>query len=412
MKKALFYTVNGNYIQLTAVSLTSVILNIEEDFPLDVIIVSNDISPENKQALLEILTIRTTKVTLLFRMLPRNVGEELREISKVYDNVVCWRLFMPHYLKGYSKLLYLDSDTIVYKGFEEIFDLLPQDKSLGVVQDFLAYITEGRKGGWNAKYFNSGVLVMDVVNYTQYSSEERILKELRASTDRYIDQDYLNKVFQESAIHLPLRFNYQKNDKWLKEYVTFKEPERLPYLVEERKQVKIRHFIHFGQKAMPWQKIEVGDSASEDFWNVWGILKKHNLELRKNIENGLEMEQNQKILGLLEVLCDNFKWSETGNNGDIASGLLLGQYSVYWKYGDDYWSTIPNEKKGLVVFHSDAASELHLDIFKQNFLTKDANGNPEHGWCGETLFEMLKYIERKFIKSEELPHKTKKSQGR
>lgn len=59
-RKGIFYTVNGNYIQLVATSLTSIIMNIDEKFPVDIIIVSNDITDENKQTLYEILDMRKT----------------------------------------------------------------------------------------------------------------------------------------------------------------------------------------------------------------------------------------------------------------------------------------------------------------------------------------------------------------
>lgn len=135
-RKGIFYTVNGNYIQLVATSLTSIIMNIDEKFPVDIIIVSNDITDENKQTLYEILDMRKTQVNLLFRMPPDSLELLLGDVSNIFDNVVCWRIFMPYSLEEYSQLLYLDSDTLIYEGFEEIFGLLPQDKILGVIPDF------------------------------------------------------------------------------------------------------------------------------------------------------------------------------------------------------------------------------------------------------------------------------------
>ena len=133
-RKGIFYTVNGNYIQLVATSLTSIIMNIDEKFPVDIIIVSNDITDENKQTLYEILDMRKTQVNLLFRMPPDSLELLLGDVSNIFDNVVCWRIFMPYSLEEYSQLLYLDSDTLIYEGFEEIFGLLPQDKILGVIK--------------------------------------------------------------------------------------------------------------------------------------------------------------------------------------------------------------------------------------------------------------------------------------
>ena len=122
---------------------------------------------------------------------------------------------------------------------------------------------------------------------------------------------------------------------------------------------------------------------------------------RNVMEGALKLEQSKQIVDLLEKLCDNFEWVTFLDN-DIARGSLLGKYSVYFKRGDDFWEYGENKKKGLIMLGSAVESELHLDIFKKNFVTTSATGDPEEGWCEETLLEMLKYIEREYTKSEYL----------
>lgn len=393
-RKGIFYTVNGNYIQLVATSLTSIIMNIDEKFPVDIIIVSNDITDENKQTLYEILDMRKTQVNLLFRMPPDSLELLLGDVSNIFDNVVCWRIFMPYSLEEYSQLLYLDSDTLIYEGFEEIFGLLPQDKILGVIPDFY-FFAINEKNSSKRGYFNSGVYMINVEKYIQKNSKEELLKNLMENFSEilYVDQTFLNNTFRGELFYLPLRFNYQKDDNWLNNWAILEAPESSQLFIKERANIKIRHFIEFGSHSMPWQHIEVRDQFEEYFWNVWNVLKEYRVKKHrpiKSLKMFLDQKKNEQIINLLERICTNFKQINFLDT-DIAEGVLLGKYRIYFKSGYDENG---GQQNGVIIFDYLAKRDFQLERFKTNFTTTDARGDLEKGWFGDTLLEIFEYIEQ------------------
>ncbi|PCS19824.1 hypothetical protein RU92_GL001342 [Lactococcus cremoris subsp. tructae] len=50
-----------------------------------------------------------------------------------------------HAITNLAQEIYLDSDTLIYEGFEEIFGPLPQDKILGVIPDFYFFAINEKK---------------------------------------------------------------------------------------------------------------------------------------------------------------------------------------------------------------------------------------------------------------------------
>ena len=171
------------------------------------------------------------------------------------------------------------------------------------------------------------------------------------------------------------------------------QPDEAEVFFKERSQVKIRHFIEWGKKSMPWQHVGVNDKFEAYFWEVWNILRQQNLKINKTVALEQEEKQYAQSTELLEKLCPDFEWLNNGD--DIARGYLLGKYHVYLKQGHDKW--MPEKKKrGLFVVVDFVETILHLNIFQKNFNALDGAGDIEQGWCDETLLELLRYIDREF----------------
>lgn len=117
------------------------------------------------------------------------------------------------------------------------------------------------------------------------------------------------------------------------------------------------------------------------------------MDNKNDLIQWLYVEQDRHIIELLQELCSDFKQYKFLEN-DIGRGTLLGKFDIYWKSGDDFWEYKENKKRGLIIPSNISFEEFHLEIFKKNFVSVNAEGNPEEGWCGETLLELLKYIKR------------------
>lgn len=126
-----------------------------------------------------------------------------------------YRIFATELLpKTVSKLIYLDCDIIVNGSIKEVFNIDLQDKAIGCVSDIYIYTDESQKRlGYASRdgYFNSGVLLINLDYWREYSVCQKCLTYLNQNYNRLFanDQDVLNAVLHDKKIDLPLKYNFQ-----------------------------------------------------------------------------------------------------------------------------------------------------------------------------------------------------------
>ena len=142
-----------------------------------------------------------------------------------FSSAVLLRLLAPTYVKC-PRCIYLDSDLVVTDRLDSLlsFDLdghiigAPMELSyafedvlqrLGLCEYFDSLGIHAVKG----RYFNSGVLVIDVEKWNEADTTNRLLKALGEIEQvlRHGDQDVLNLVLQECWRELPVRYNCAQN---------------------------------------------------------------------------------------------------------------------------------------------------------------------------------------------------------
>lgn len=105
-----------------------------------------------------------------------------------------------------DKIIYLDSDIMFNGNIKELFDYDITNYELGVVLD--------RYGKFfiNPKYFNSGVLLMNMRNIKQSNLLEHVRNICSSKKMMFPDQTALNKCCKHK-LYLPRKFNEQANPK-------------------------------------------------------------------------------------------------------------------------------------------------------------------------------------------------------
>lgn len=103
-----------------------------------------------------------------------------------------------------EKVIYLDSDIMFNGNIKELFDVDMTNFELGVVKD--------RYGKFfiNPKYFNSGVLLMNMKNIEESNLLEKVRNFCFTKKMTFPDQSALNKCCKRK-LYLPRKFNEQGN---------------------------------------------------------------------------------------------------------------------------------------------------------------------------------------------------------
>ena len=155
-----------------------------------------------------------------------------------------YRIFLPELLPDVEKIVYLDGDLLALKSLEELWTTDLSGHAAAAVANVLPrhYAERLAEAGLDpARYFNAGVMVMNLDAMRIQGSSAALLRYGRERADRLVlrDQDALNAVLGSSCVSLHPRWNCM-NALWV--YPWAEEvfgPERL---AEARRDPAIRHF--------------------------------------------------------------------------------------------------------------------------------------------------------------------------
>ena len=114
---------------------------------------------------------------------------------------------LPHSIE---RIIYLDSDIICQGDILPIWQSDLQGRVLGAVRDWGEEKSCTRIGLTSGRYFNSGVLLMDLVKWRESNLTGRLFQWLREVGDIKIlwgDQDALNAVIDGEFAELPHEYN-------------------------------------------------------------------------------------------------------------------------------------------------------------------------------------------------------------
>ncbi len=296
------YTANHNYVNIMASSLLSLIIN-------------------NKDTNIHFHII-TSSFTEVDYILINNIIKGARNCQVSYydlDNydiskysIPDWRgtqianarLFFADIIetKKMGKLLYLDSDTIVVGDLSELHSF--EGTISAVPEPVLKYRL---KGLGISKYYNSGVLLIDVPSWVNNDYQKKIIDFRMSNPELKLmapDQDLLNASLNSSISELPYKYNI-----WPAALIDFLNLNRAFYQdkrrsvnnfkVEDIQDRKIYHSAGLvGIK--PWMENKV-NPMNEDFEKYMEMI---NPDLNKEKLHGIKkiLANNKELLYLMIYL--------------------------------------------------------------------------------------------------------------
>ncbi|SHJ04396.1 Lipopolysaccharide biosynthesis protein, LPS:glycosyltransferase [Anaerovibrio lipolyticus DSM 3074] len=251
-----------------------------------------------------------------------------------------------------EKIIYLDADVIVHMDIAKLWDIRLDNASIAAVPDSIVGMLPPErapllvKTGIVAqdKYFNSGVLVMNMNYFREHPqlADEMVDFLLEHENWReYPDQDFLNYSFRNSCKYLPIEFNYLVS--YARWHNLFREKAIFHYAGSvfgfDLSDCFSNLFWHYLYKT-PWQnEVAVTQSLSE-----LGKLCRETVEKAAVLR--LLLERTERIFfgspALYSELGPSFKGMFYDSGEDINSSLSCGDML-------DVFDTIPVDERVIVV---------------------------------------------------------------
>ncbi|MBX5144206.1 glycosyltransferase family 8 protein [Rhizobium lentis] len=237
------FAVDEAYAVPLATALRSVAENNQSAWPLDIHVIHQGIDEETKRLVFESLPARSAVIqwhpiaTLSFAS-----GFSTRPgVSKM----TFARILLPQFLpQTCSRALYLDGDILVLGALENLWNIDLGEAVIGAVPDYwLDNVVKngpGATGGARVKrYFNAGILLIDLAKWRNERISERSLDYLdRFPTTEYSDQDALNVACDGKWKILDRAWNFQ-----------FEPTQAIARIALEQKLA----IVHFVTNVKPWK---------------------------------------------------------------------------------------------------------------------------------------------------------------
>lgn len=249
----IFYAVDDGYVPFLAVSIHSLIENSSKDYYYAIKVLYTNICEENKK---KILKYERENVKIEFVDLNYYI-EEIKDklfTRDYYTKTTYFRLFIPNIYPQYNKVIYLDSDTVLLGDVAELYHQDMGSNLVAVVPDdiiqneaiFQEYVEKVVGVADYRKYFNAGVLVMNLDEMRKSKFQEKFLYLLETVKFAVVqDQDYLNRLCKGRTKILDTGWN------------------RMPVPNNKTKVEKL-NLIHYNLNYKPWHYDNI--LYEEYFW--------------------------------------------------------------------------------------------------------------------------------------------------
>ena len=228
-------TCDDDFIQHMGIMLISLLKNTTEPQNINIFFLDHGIKQQSKDSINRICS--EYRAMIQFLEIDGNVFEDFY-ISHHINQVTYYRIIAPLTVpRDIKRVLYLDGDVIVEGDIKELFRIDLNNQVIGAIPDPYGIERIQELDIPNSKYFNAGILLIDVEKWNSKNLTKQLLDYIQNNnTLKYWDQDALNANLYDLWEELPLEWNYQTAIALNKEY-----SELSPKI------------IHYTEPQKPWQ---------------------------------------------------------------------------------------------------------------------------------------------------------------
>lgn len=264
------FATDKNFVPYLYVAIQSLVDNTSKDNNYDIVILYTDVEQYKldsfKDFIAENISVRFYDMSALMAQY-----KERWYVHWNWSNAIYYRFFIPKLFANYNKVLYLDGDIIINTDLAELYNIELDDCLLGAIQDISQQMTgySGEDYRENVlhierkKYFNSGILSMNIAELIKFdfcSKCLQVLKELE--TPVFPDQDVINLVCCDKIKYIDYNYNLMWN--CLHYFKDAKE--RMDYDTYDKyiKSWELPKIFHFCGAYRPWKQPNLRYSSY--FW--------------------------------------------------------------------------------------------------------------------------------------------------
>jgi lipopolysaccharide biosynthesis glycosyltransferase len=255
---------DDGYAMHMAVMLRSVLENIPDNQEICIFAIDGGIKESNKTKILASLENKLVNFNWITELidLPENLPLA-KDVLSHANKAIYYRLLLADVLPvDYEKVIYLDSDLIVIQNLAKLWQTDIGDNYVLAVQDSgIPFVSSpyGLKKYQdlnippNNKYFNSGVLVINLKKWRSEHISAKLFQYLETYKDfvQHHDQEAMNALFAGKWGEIEPRWNQTPN---FFDYPSWKES---PYQeLDYFNAINSPYIVHFAGSAKPWNSFE------------------------------------------------------------------------------------------------------------------------------------------------------------
>lgn len=256
------FCTDTNYVMPTGIAMISVCENnVEENIVFHIVLTDEGRTKEEMDA--KTMPLRDIalkyKKTCQFYFIDSNKLSDFECKGAEHVSIAAFaRIFLPELVSSdISKILYLDCDIVVCGTLKELWHTaLAKDCPFAAVVD-----ANGGSASYrytlqmppHVKYFNSGVLLMNLEYWREHNLIEKSVKCASEMRFPLLDQDMLNYLFAESVKPLPVRYNFQTLFVFTPEMYWMVDYEYVDEIRSIKQGITKPIMIHYISSNKPWK---------------------------------------------------------------------------------------------------------------------------------------------------------------
>ena len=242
----LFFTVDDNYIPFLSTTIASIVAHASDDYKYRLTIIHDGLSLESKRAVRKFQDNKKIFISFFNVAVKVHALSVKLDVRDYYTITTYYRLFLPDLFPTISKGLYLDSDIVLLDDVAKLYFADLGDNLVGAIPDasvqlfseFSNYVEKVLQVD-HTKYFNAGILLMNLKKLREFGLERRFVSLIKKVTFKVAqDQDVLNYLCKDRVTYLDPRWNVMPlgekvNDPFLVHYNLMFKPWNLKNIMYE-----------------------------------------------------------------------------------------------------------------------------------------------------------------------------------